>query len=583
MISATEESAFFDGCWDEYYNYCERKKGKATAVKVISTKKLLDAFAKLNYPITFQSIDTNGYDFYSYLIKAYPNPRTGKNGVSASTAARTMGTLSTMLTYSYRQGWHKNSCHKQWCEFMEAPATNIAYLSERQLYELWQYPLPTNSSLDITRDIMLWYSSTGMSVEHVNSWHPSNYHADEEIIEYIIGDKTCYVPLNPISRSILTKYKHVLPQRHIVQLNREIKQILLDMGYAKKFAQSITCSSGKESFIMWMVSKDVTISDMSLMVSNSIQSLVKYYPPSKTKLKEAISRIKFYSLHQLPPSKVVTVKALRKPVNKIMNYAGSKAAYMKEINQIINNSQANIYCESFLGSGVVFFNLQKEFDTYILNDNNPHIVSVFESVKAKSYKQVKHLHDDAKFRFGDFETDKTAYMRLRRFYNESYFKNDLHTEESGIYLLFLINSCINSFVRFTKNGFCASFGERDFTGRTLSAKQYNACRMRLHNQTILCKDYKEVLKEYDGKDVLHFIDAPYHHRDFHYMSTFDKNEFAEFIKNIKKLKGDVVCTDTAHGKLAWQNIRLRNIKNSSPSVSDRQSNNLSEVIYFKIK
>ncbi|RZL20389.1 MAG: hypothetical protein EOO89_00350 [Pedobacter sp.] len=583
MDSTLQVAEFFRECCNDYYDFCLQKKGKPTAIKIGNAQRLLLTFAESkSVTISFDKIDTIGFSFYTYLLTEYKNPRTSKKGVSASTAARTIGTIATMLSYGFRQGWHKNSGHMRWSDFINETSSDVSYLTERQIYELWQCPLSISSGLDVTRDLWLWQSSTGMAVEHINSWLPSNYQADEDIIEYQVGSKTCYVPLNPISRAIIAKYNNILPKRHIVQLNREIKQILADMGYSKKLAHSITCNSAKESFIRWMVSKDVTITDMAMMVPNSIQSLTKYYPPSKTKLKETIERIKFYGVHQLPPSRVVKVKPQRIITNKVMNYAGSKAAYITEINSIINTSQAKIYCEPFLGSGVVFLNLERQFDTYILNDNNPHLISVFDSIKANTYKQVKHIHDDVHHRFGNFETDKAAYLRLRKFYNDTYFNNGLYTAESGIYLLFLINSCINSFVRFGKNGFNASFGERDFTGRTLSAKQYNACRIKLLNQTILCKDYREILKEYDTKGVLHFIDAPYHQRDFHYMSTFDKKAFSEFIRILKKLKGDVVCTDTTHGKLDWKNVELRQINNSSPSVSNRTENNLTEVIYYKV-
>lgn len=53
---------------------------------------------------------------------------------------------------------------------------------------------------------------------------------------------------------------------------------------------------------------------------------------------------------------------------RLMKYAGAKNDFTPIINEHINQSRKSIYVEPFLGSGAVFFNLEKHFDRYILND-----------------------------------------------------------------------------------------------------------------------------------------------------------------------------------------------------------------------
>jgi site-specific DNA-adenine methylase len=58
-------------------------------------------------------------------------------------------------------------------------------------------------------------------------------------------------------------------------------------------------------------------------------------------------------------------------MRKIYNYTGSKSRHLEIINNIVNNikdTEKLNYVEPFLGSGIVFLNIQKKFKKYILND-----------------------------------------------------------------------------------------------------------------------------------------------------------------------------------------------------------------------
>lgn len=269
-------------------------------------------------------------------------------------------------------------------------------------------------------------------------------------------------------------------------------------------------------------------------------------------------------------------------MNKLLNYAGSKIKHVTKINELINQSDAKYYVEPFFGSGAVFFNLEKNFDTYFISDNNHHITSIYRAVRRFSYDDIINYYQNAVINFGDFKKDKAAYYRLRQFYNDTYFKTP-QNDEGGVYMYFLVNACINSFARFGPNGFNASFGKRDFVGTSLTREMYEFCQERLKRTQMFCVDYRDVLSYKDHKDTLFFLDPPYFERPATYNTEFSKNKLNEFLESINDLKGDVLYTDTLHGHLDWDYVELRKISNSSPSVSDRTSNNKTEVLYHRIK
>lgn len=82
-------------------------------------------------------------------------------------------------------------------------------------------------------------------------------------------------------------------------------------------------------------------------------------------------------------------------------YSGAKDRFTRIINADIQTNK-KIYCEPFIGSGAVLFNLNKEFDKYIINDIDRNIIRIYKTFKNISYNTYKTTVDSIFKEFGEF-------------------------------------------------------------------------------------------------------------------------------------------------------------------------------------
>lgn len=143
----------------------------------------------------------------------------------------------------------------------------------------------------------------------------------------------------------------------------------------------------------------------------------------------------------------------------MFNYAGNKSFISDKINKMIDNSLKE-YSELFLGSGGIFNNLNKNnIKKYILNDIDQNIIKVWQSfIDITSYNQIIEYKNKILKDFGNIGKNKESYYNFRNWYNKNKWKED--SIESGIYLYFLFNNCINNMIRFGPNGFNQSYGDQ---------------------------------------------------------------------------------------------------------------------------
>ena len=88
-------------------------------------------------------------------------------------------------------------------------------------------------------------------------------------------------------------------------------------------------------------------------------------------------------------------------MNKFFRYSGAKDKFTSLININIKTDK-KIYCEPFIGSGAVLFNLNKSFDKYIINDIDRNIIRIYKSFKNISYSYYKEVIDSVFKEFGKF-------------------------------------------------------------------------------------------------------------------------------------------------------------------------------------
>ena len=255
--------------------------------------------------------------------------------------------------------------------------------------------------------------------------------------------------------------------------------------------------------------------------------------------------------------------------NRFSRYAGSKLHFVDRLNDIASSLDKEIYVEPFFGSGAIFFNLDKEYDSYVINDANVHVMNAVASFRDGDFDTYKFLRDKVFVDFGDIRNSKESYYNFRNWFNKEYFGKNHDRIMEGFMFHFLMNSCINSLVRIGPNGFNQSYGNRFMF---IERNKFQEIQRRLKmNVTILSEDYVKVIEKYDSEQTLFFLDPPYFIRPtVGYQSTQSTEEdIIRFIDNINKLSGHVIYTDIPcdiHDKLMpeWHRSNTKMLDNISP-------------------
>ncbi len=263
-----------------------------------------------------------------------------------------------------------------------------------------------------------------------------------------------------------------------------------------------------------------------------------------------------------------------------MRYAGAKDSFAPIINTIINRSNKRVYIEPFCGSAGIFFNLEKEFDQYILCDLDRNVIRILESFQNGTYEKYQQCIEGVNILFGDIKKDKEAYYAFRNAFNKTHLNKNKITE--GFYLHMLYNSCINSMARFGPNGFNQSYGNRFMI---LNEEEFNVIHTKLQKAKIICADFFDlvlnILPE-NPADCLFFLDPPYIKRPVGY-KTISNDFYINYIEWCKTYnRADIVYTDINHDDLPeFDKYELRTMQNISPN---RRSEYLdTEVILTNIK
>lgn len=270
---------------------------------------------------------------------------------------------------------------------------------------------------------------------------------------------------------------------------------------------------------------------------------------------------------------------MKKDLNRLLRYAGSKLNYLEQINFIINKSNKTIFIEPFLGSGAVFLNLEKEFDSYYLNDLEYGIYTIFNTVanKENTYNEFIDFYNKVILKFGNIKKDKPAFYNFRNSFNKKLWKTN--TKEEGFSIMLLYNSCINSMARWGPNGFNSSYGNRLYIP---TEEVYNKIQNRLSKAIITNLDFFEFLEinNFNEERCLMFLDPPYIKREVSY-KTISNKFYIKYIEFLKSTKTDIVYTDTNHNDLEnFNKIILRTMRNISPNR--KSENTLEEIILTNI-
>jgi len=165
---------------------------------------------------------------------------------------------------------------------------------------------------------------------------------------------------------------------------------------------------------------------------------------------------------------------LESPTKPFMPYFGGKSRIAKRLACMM--PKHDVYVEPFLGGGSVFFakDLAKK---NVLNDLNQDVVKVFSAARNKP----------SAFTSCKIRNDKSGYKAARQKSNR--------------------NVCdVLTLYKTSYSGMGNGFAKKD---RRMLNRLNDTQKGKLKKAVILNEDFRKVMKRYDGRETLHYLDPPY--------------------------------------------------------------------------
>lgn len=223
----------------------------------------------------------------------------------------------------------------------------------------------------------------------------------------------------------------------------------------------------------------------------------------------------------------------------ILKWAGGKQQLLKQLLPKVPE-QYNKYIEPFIGGGALFFAL-KPVDAAI-SDVNPELVNLYRTAA----ENVEGLIDALK----GFNTDKESYYKMRAVDAAA-----LSDVEKAARTLYLNRTCFNGLYRVNGNGrFNVPYGKYK-NPKVCHPEELRAASRLLGQSTIVCGDYKDILRRYAEEGDFVYLDPPYlpisRYSDFkrYTKEQFyeeDHKELAKEVTRLHELGCHVLLTSSNH-------------------------------------
>lgn len=186
-------------------------------------------------------------------------------------------------------------------------------------------------------------------------------------------------------------------------------------------------------------------------------------------------------------------------IRPFLKWPGRKYSIIHYItNHLPSSAERSTLVEPFLGSAAVFLNTN--YSNYLLNDNNPDLISLYQYLTKEQDKFIKYC---AKF-FVDENNDRDRYYELREKFNSS---NNQRTKAA--LFLYLNKHGFNGLCRYNSSGIYnvpfGSFKKINLPHDNMKRfyEKANAVKLKLS-----CTDFKDCLKQVTSEAVV-YCDPPY--------------------------------------------------------------------------
>ncbi len=191
---------------------------------------------------------------------------------------------------------------------------------------------------------------------------------------------------------------------------------------------------------------------------------------------------------------LVPVTRHQEPVCRpLLKWAGGKTQLLQELLPKLPKKYGR-FIEPFFGGGALFFAVQPA--EAIIADSNPELINLYQSVASNVSKVISYL--------AKYKNTSEEFYRVRA---QDWTK--LPPEKAAARTLFLNRTCFNGLYRVNKSGqFNVPYGKY-VNPRILDIEGLLAASTLLSKSTIVCGDYKDVLREYAQTGDFVFLDPPY--------------------------------------------------------------------------
>lgn len=177
----------------------------------------------------------------------------------------------------------------------------------------------------------------------------------------------------------------------------------------------------------------------------------------------------------------------------LLKWAGGKTQLLDELMPIMPKKYGR-YIEPFCGGGALFFAIRPHDG--LIADSNPEIVNLYRTVASDVEGIIEQL-------LCHHNTEAAFYAVRAQDWTQ------LSSVEAAARTIFLNKTCFNGLYRVNKKGqFNVPFG-RYKNPKITDAASLRAASQLLQNTTIICSDYKNVLRENAKAGDFIFLDPPY--------------------------------------------------------------------------
>lgn len=229
-------------------------------------------------------------------------------------------------------------------------------------------------------------------------------------------------------------------------------------------------------------------------------------------------------------------KILAKPVLK---WAGGKSQLLDEL-MLREPKSYGKYIEPFIGGGALFFATNPE--NAVISDSNPELINLYKTIASDLENLIKELKVH--------KNNKDYFYELREI-NET----KLTPVQKAARTIYLNRTCFNGLYRVNRKGkFNVPFGSYINPKICDESNLYQVSQF-LQGKTVVCGDYKDVLKKYAQSGDFVFLDPPYlsisEYSDFkrYTKDQFYEEDHKELAKEVSRLCDlgcHVVLTNSNH-------------------------------------